>query len=445
MKNYIITLLCIITSPFVVAQDLGNPECGSLLLVSSWRGDNVKIYDGCDGHYIRDLANSGVLDGPQAIFEASNGNVVVVSESNHKLIQFDRETLSESTVLITPGIIPNPISAVKAGSPQVYLGSYSSNEIIELNSNNWNVVRTILPANNGLVRGIDIGIGLGPSGNLYVPGYDSDSILKVNPADGSTSQFVTSGANGLDRPRTVLFNQNRFLVTAWGNRAIHSYSLNGQFQGSVVTGLTGAAGMIQDGPDHILVTSDTLNTVRRYQLSDFSFQTLVPPNSGGLSGATYVYRLEKISTGNDIPRINHTWLVGVGDIIDRTINIDYLSSTSGGAFGENFDPEEIEGVDWGELSIEFNGCHSAAMSYHSDSSFEGNPFGSGGYEIYRIAMNAATGECVTSGFENIENNHYMSGTFSGGDARNGEGFFVDLLENNRAVVAWFTYLPSSRN
>ena len=50
----------IITTHFAPAQEMGNPNCDSLLLVSSWSRDNVKIYDGCDGSYVRDLADTGV-------------------------------------------------------------------------------------------------------------------------------------------------------------------------------------------------------------------------------------------------------------------------------------------------------------------------------------------------------------------------------------------------
>ncbi len=283
----------IITSTFVDAQDLGNPDCDSLLLVSSWSKDNVKIYDGCDGSYIRDLAEPGILDGPQAIFQDPNGDVIIVSESNHKLVKFDRENLNTATTVIAAGRIENPITVVKKNANNIYLGSYSSNKIIEVNMQNWQTTRTVLPRNNGKIQGVDIGMAIDEAGYLYVPGYDSDSILKVNSANGTTSQFVAPRADNLDRPRTVLINNNRVLVTAWGNQAIVSYSLNGELQEAVVTNFPGVAGMIQDGPDHILVTSDTSSTVRRYQLSDFSFETIVSPHSGGLAAATYVYRLPK--------------------------------------------------------------------------------------------------------------------------------------------------------
>ncbi len=440
MKNIIFWSL-IITSTFADTQELGDPNCDTLLLVSSWSRDNVKIYDGCDGAYIRDLADPGVLDGPQTIFEDPNGDVIVVSESNHKLIKFDRETLSNPTTVVAAGRFNNPITVVKKDDTNIYLGSYSSNEIAEIDTQTWQTVRTVLPANNGQIQGIDIGMAMGPDGQLYVPGYDSDSILRVDPNSSSTNQFVPSGAFSLDRPRSLLFLSDRILVTAWGNQAIWSFSLNGQFLEAVVSGFPGAAGMIMDGPDHILVTSDTLSTVRRYRLSDFSFETLVPSRSGGLAGATFVYRIQKKRTVQAISGMRQAWLSGVGTITNNQLLVEEFTTT-GGQFGDAFNPEDIETVYWGEVLFEFDGCHTAMMSYASVLKVNDTDFGSGTYPIQRLAMNPGGVQCDQTGFAQMPDSSFMTGVYVGGAERIGEGFTIDYLNPNQAVVTWFTYLPA---
>ncbi|MGJ8664195.1 MAG: hypothetical protein ACSHWU_11110, partial [Marinicella sp.] len=313
-------------------------------------------------------------------------------------------------------------------------------QIIELDTTTWQALRTVLPANNGQIQGIDIGMAMGPDGQLYVPGYDSDSILRVNPNTSATSQFVPTGANGLDRPRSILFLDDRILVTAWGNQAIFSYSLSGQFQGSVVTGFPGAAGMIADGPDHILVTSDTLSTVRRYQISDFSFETLVPNRSGGLAGATFVYRINKISTSTPITGMRQAWLSGVGEINGNQLLVSEFTTT-GGQFGDDFDPADITTIYWGDVLFEFTGCHIASMSYDSKLSVDGVPFGSGSYDVMRLAQNPSGTLCDQTGFDQMPDQSYMTGVFTNTAERNGEGFTIDYLNPTQAVVTWFTYLP----
>jgi len=442
MNKHLWILSFIITSPFTGAQQLGDPGCDSLLLVSSWARDNVKIYDGCDGSYLRDLAEPGVLDGPQAIFEDANGAVVVVSESNHRLISFDRETLSVPTTVVAPGLMENPITVVKKDDQHIYLGSYSSNEIIELNTDTWQKTRTLLPAGNNQIQGIDIGMAMGDDGLLYVPGYDSDNIISVDPATGATRQVVSSGQDGLDRPRSILFHNNQMLITAWGNQAVAQYSLNGQLLSTPITQLPGAAGMIMDGPEHMLVTSDSMNFVRRYRLSDFSFEVAVPNLSGGLTGATYVYRLNKQSTTTEVSDIRQAWLIGLGVVEGHQITVDAMAITEGGQFGEGFDPLNISNEVWGTLTLAFTGCHQANMSYHSQLSHQGTPFGQGAYQLERLAMNQAGLDCEQQGFANVTENSFMGGTFYGGPSRDGEGFNIDYLNENQAIVTWFTYLPA---
>ncbi|MFC3195514.1 hypothetical protein ACFODZ_14765 [Marinicella sediminis] len=424
------------------AQQLGDPNCDSLLLVSSWSRDNVKIYDGCDGSYLRDLANPGILDGPQAIFQDHNGDVIVVSESNHRLVRFDQETLTEATTVVPPGLMENPITVVKKDDQHIFLASYSSNEIIEMNTVSWEKTRTILPANNGQIMGIDIGMAMGPDGHLYVPGYDSDSILKVNPDNGATQSFVASGSEGLDRPRSILFNGNELLVTAWGNQAIFNYSSTGQLLGTPVTPLPGAAGMIMDGPEHILVTSDTFNLVRRYQLNDFSFENVVGNSSGGLVGATYVYRLNKQPSISDVTDIRQAWMIGVGTIDGQRITVTEMAINTGGQFGADFDPHAISRHLWGQLTIDFMDCHHAEMSYASALSHNQHAFGAGGYLLQRVVMNQAGLNCDQDHFADLTDKSYMSGTFYGGQHRDGEGFSIDYLNENQVIVTWFTYLPA---
>jgi hypothetical protein len=442
MKKYLWMTAFIITSLLADAQQPGNPDCDSLLLVSSWGRDNVKIYDGCDGSYLRDLAEEGVLDGPQAIFQDAAGDVIVVSESNHQLVKFDQATLSVATTVVPPGLMENPITVVKKDDQHIYLGSYSSNEIIELNTSTWQKTRTVLPAGTHKIRGIDIGMTLGPDGQLYVPGYDSDSILRVNPGSGATNQVVNGGNNGLDRPRSVLFNGNQMLVTAWGNQAIFQYTSNGQLQNTPVSQFPGVAGMIMDGPEHMLVTSDTLNTVRRYRLSDYSFEVVVPNRSGGLVGATYVYRLPKNNPVTEVTGMQQAWMIGVGLIEGNRITVDEFATTTGGRFGADFDPLEVERALWGQLELEFTGCHQASMSYASGLSHNGAAFGNGGYQLERLIMNQAGLDCEAVPFSEVTSKAFMGGTFYGGAQKDGEGFNIDFLNENQVIVTWFTYLPA---
>ena len=93
--------ICIL-SQFIVlkAFDLGDPNCSSVLLVSNYSTDNIKIYDGCSGEYVRDLDSQNLIDGPLGISVAPDGDLLIVSEKNGRLIKFDQDTLTTGSVVM---------------------------------------------------------------------------------------------------------------------------------------------------------------------------------------------------------------------------------------------------------------------------------------------------------------------------------------------------------
>lgn len=454
--TFFFTVSLLILAPFLVkSQDLGDPQCDSLLLVSSWQSDNVKIYDGCDASYIRDLDSDGLLDGPQAIFIDKNDDVVVVSEQNHRFVRFDRQSLSQGQVVsgddpstdeIEPRLLNNPLAVVIDSHQQLLVGGYSNNNIVRVNPDNYAVEQTILDASTQHIRGLDIGMAIGPDGQLYVPGFDSDNIIKVNLNTLAVTEVVAQGDGGLDAPRAILFHNDFMYVTAWRTGAILRYDMNGNFVDRLAT-IRSPTGMISDGNGFALVASDRpqINKVVRVNLNNGDQNDVIAAGAAGnLNGATYVFRLPK-KQHNEVKMARHHWMIGVGEITDKRIVVDNFSTTRGGAFGNDFDTDAIDVSDWGRLNLEFVGCNQAVMSYESFVQDDGLMFGDGGYDVFRLASNAAVIKCLEQGFENVEGKSWMSGTLFGGPMRSGEGFLLDVLDDDRVIVTWYTYLPVTMN
>ncbi len=167
------------------------------------------------------------------------------------------------------------------------------------------------------------------------------------------------------------------------------------------------------------------------------------PSLKGSQVAADVITETLFNTGPEVTSdIQQAWLVGIGNILENSIDVPEVYLTRGGVFGENFDPENINNIPWGNLKIEFTSCHQADMNYESSLSIDAFEFGSGGYPIQRLAMNRAARDCDDNNFNNIEDKSFFSGTFYGGDSRDGEGFNIDLLDDQKAIVTWFTYLPT---
>lgn len=281
--------LSMLTTGHVYSQQIGDSSCESLLLVSSWFNNNVKIYDGCNGDYIRDLDDMERLNGPQAILELPDGDVLVVSEGNNQLIRYDRETLTNGTAVLTD-FVEKPVGAVLSQDNHLYVVSYQENSVLKINTQTWKVSETILAANNGLIRGADAGIAL-ESDILYIPGYDSDNIITLNVSNKETNTLVSTGSNGLDAARGILIVEDSLYVTSERSNQILVFNkTTGAFIKSI-SRETRPASIVQDGESHFLFT--TRNAVFRSAIDGSSKENVITQSAGGLNGATFVLRLNK--------------------------------------------------------------------------------------------------------------------------------------------------------
>lgn len=273
----------------VHSQQIGDNNCGSLLLVSSWFNNNVKIYDGCSGNYIRDLDYMGRLIGPQAILELPDGDVLVVSEGNNQLIRYDRETLSAGMAVLS-SFVEKPVGAILDEDNHLYVVSYQENSVLKIDTQTWKVSETILATNNGLIKGADAGIAL-EDDILYIPGYDSDDIITVNVSSKQTNALVRTGSSGLDAARAILIVEDTLYVTSERSNQILVFNKKtGAFIKSFDRPVRPAS-IVQDGESHFLMT--TRDAVFRSAIDGSSKKMVISRGAGGLNGATFVFRLNK--------------------------------------------------------------------------------------------------------------------------------------------------------
>jgi hypothetical protein len=73
------------------------------------------------------------------------------------------------------------------------------------------------------------------------------------------------------------------------------------------------------------------------------------------------------------------WMLGLGEIDGEGRSTISMQRTSGGVFGDEFDPASVELQDWGEVTMEFDACSQASYSWSS-----APPYDSGGFNITRL-------------------------------------------------------------
>ncbi len=311
LKMTLVTLLllptCLFSSMVLsMIPDLGDDECDSLLLVSSWTRNNVKIYDGCSGEFIQDLDSQNLIQGPLGILQAPDGDLLVVSETNGRLLKFDQQTLSQGTVIMgddpstTPvenNFIAGPSGAVLGEDGFIYAASFTSNRVVKIDPQSWQIVDEMLPANSGQISGIDAGLTISDSGELYLPGYNSDNIIKINLTSKAVSEVVTAGSGGLDAPRTIMINGQDLIVTGERSNNVMVFDLNnGNFKQTLIE-LAGPTGMMADGDNHFIINNS--RAVFRVSNDGSDIQQVVANGAGALTGGTFVYRMHKISNDSD--------------------------------------------------------------------------------------------------------------------------------------------------
>lgn len=75
------------------------------------------------------------------------------------------------------------------------------------------------------------------------------------------------------------------------------------------------------------------------------------------------------------------WMLGLGEL-DGSMQVDMtMQRTAGGEFGDEFDPENVQLEDWGEVSFQFGNCEEASYEWAAP-----EPYDSGGFSMGRLTM-----------------------------------------------------------
>lgn len=431
------------------AQQIGDPDCSELLLVSSFRSDNVKIYNACDGSFVRDLDSQDTLEGVLAVVEGPSGDIYVASEGNDRIVRYARDSLTLDRIVSGDdpqteefefAAVLSPSGLAFTDDGKFYAAGFGFSQLVEVDLSTGARLRVVADANDGL-SGPDAGLGV--VGNiLLIPNFNNNSVTRVDTETGASSVLIPAAEAGLNAPRTVIVQESGdLLVSSWRGNRILEFSGAGEFIRTVTDATARPTGMTLDSDGSLLVTSDASDDVKRIDLSNGEvLETLIDGGAGGLSGGTAILRIQKQGADSAGSVTRQFWLIGVGAISDRRIVVDQMNFTSGAAFGNDFDPDAVSLGAWGRVELDFDSCDSAQMSWNAD---QAPAYESGDYAVFRLAASPLSRACAEIGFENLVDNVWMSGHWFGGGPRDGEGMSIDIIDGDRAIVTWYSYLADS--
>ena len=401
--------------------------CNQHLLISGYFSDNVAIYDACNGQFLRQLDQASRIRGAQAVrLNPADDLIYVVSEGNDQIQRYrhDDYTFVDVFAQLAGNIDPDGLAFGLDG--RVYVASYGTSSVLELDRHTGQVIGTVLPNGSGLV-GADNGMMVSAAGLLYVPGYDSNTVARVNPANGQVQgTFVAAGAGGLVRTRGIVDEGDTILVGGEGSGSVYRFNAStGALVGTLASGFSRPTGMTLAANGELLVLAG--NRVRRIDRgSGADLGVLANGADGGISGGTFIalvpvqetgsgnvpigsgftgtwvdagvtgqlgLGLEVLAGGNLVaevytfaPNGGQAWVGGVGPIIDgdhATITVSTINGP-GGRFAPNFDPSQVANTTWGTLSLRFSDCNHGTLDWASVVP----GYGSGSLPIIRVTLPA---------------------------------------------------------
>lgn len=120
------------------------------------------------------------------------------------------------------------------------------------------------------------------------------------------------------------------------------------------------------------------------------------------------------------------WLLGGGRIEGERYIFDDVQITRGAQFGSRFDPADVDRQTWGTLEFDFSDDDNGTVVYAGPTEF-----GSGSFDIVRFVQldDDAQTQSLPPG---------ISGSWFD-SATDGEGWVIEVINANQAVIYWFTY------
>ncbi len=134
------------------------------------------------------------------------------------------------------------------------------------------------------------------------------------------------------------------------------------------------------------------------------------------------------------------WLQGVGELDGTRLHFDALLRFEGPKFGPEFDPQDRIEIPTGTMTVDFASCHAARAEFSGMA-----PFVDDTLNLERLTTVAGF-DCDGNGNDTRSTfplHHGLSGAWYA-PQMDGQGWMVEVLNKDEALVYWFTYDDEGR-
>lgn len=209
------------------------------MLVCNFGSNSVSRYDVATGARLSDLDAAGNLSGPLCARVGPDGLLYVASEGNNRIVRFDADSGAYVDTFITGGAAVQPTGLTWDAQGNLLVSMFDQSSVVKFNGVTGAFMQTLVTSGQGALGGADNGTIIGPDGELWVPSYFNNRVIRF---DGDTGATLGALPGSIGRPRVI------------------------EFRGGVA-----------------YITSETSNTVRRFNAATLAaMPSLMPAGSGGL-------------------------------------------------------------------------------------------------------------------------------------------------------------------
>jgi streptogramin lyase len=258
--------------------------CPSRLYVSGYFS-TVHVFDACSGAFIRDLDGRAHLNGAMAVRLGPDRRIYAVSEETATILRYRNDTLAWDGAYVSLPAGSGPTGLAFDAGGIAWVGLFDV-DTVRRYTPDGTLVDT--PIAGGSLNGPDNGMAF--AGNqLYIPGFNSNNVLRHDPATGQTSVLVPAGTPGLFRTRAVLpiaDGSGLFITSEGAGRLLrHTFASGATVQlGGAFSAPTG----IDYAPDGNLFVVDGDAVVRVDPATGAKLGTFVAANTAGMNAPVFL-------------------------------------------------------------------------------------------------------------------------------------------------------------
>lgn len=303
----------------------------------------------------------------------------------------DSATLSSEFAAFGNGMDSVIINTEGFSGAPLFDPSFSSQEVFELDpeiNQYFSYVSMLLPSNDAFIANGDPKRHKIFDDEGDFAGGVSFKVYGSQVRDAGTEENTESDA--------PFFNQ---AVANTGNTTMENVSTHPGYNGSVANpDATPQVFLGGTNPPGFLIDESKADfSIEGYQVAEIAISRLIDGSFSGTwydpnrSGEGFVIDVTSNNSGDSIAVVSwytysadgsesQQWIIGSGPVIADTILAE-MQVTSGTNFGMSFIAEDIIRTPWGQLSIKFNDCNNATVTFNSLDT----DYGSGFYELQRLA------------------------------------------------------------